>query len=298
MKSLAVFIMRGRAQAVIGVAGLALLSLMIPLVSLFSSAALGLVTLRTGARESLWVLLASVAVAAVSGVLLLGNGQAGLVYGLLLWVPVWPVALLLRVSGQLTLALEAGLVLALLAVTGVFLVTSDPSALWSESLQRILDSMREHAPPGFDAAEVSDRLQFFAHYMTGVAAAGSLMSLVLGLLIARWWQAALYNPGGFRAEFVALRLHTATGYAGLTVIALALLAGGGVAEFAWNISAVLFVLFAVAGFSVVHALLGRRGFWLGGVYVALLVIPQILLPVAFLGFSDPWLNWRQRLMRS
>ncbi len=298
MKSLAAFIMRGRVQAVIGVAGLALLSLMVPLVSLFSSAALGLVTLRMGARESLWVLAVSALVAAVAGTLLMGNLQAATVYGLLLWVPVWPVAMLLRTSGQLALALEAGLALALLAVVGAYLVTGDPSQLWEGSLQRLLESMREHAPPGFEASEASERLQFFAHYMTGVAAAGSLMSLVLGLLIARWWQAALYNPGGFRAEFVALRLHTGAGYAGLACIALALLADGGVSEFAWNMSAVFFVLFAVAGFSIVHALLGRKGFWLGGIYLALLVIPQILLPVAFLGFSDPWLNWRRRLMRS
>lgn len=298
MKSLAAFIMRGRLQAVVGVAGLALLSLMVPLVSLFSSAALGLVTLRTGARESLWVLAVSGVVAAAAGVLLMGNFQAAIVYGLMLWVPVWPVAMLLRLSGQLALALEAGLVMALLAVIGVYLAVGEPSQLWSESLQHMAASMREHAPPGFDASEAGERLQVFAHYLTGVLAAGSLMSLVLGLLIARWWQAALYNPGGFRAEFVSLRLHTPAGYAGLACIALALLSDGGVAEFAWNLSAAFFVLFAVAGFSIVHALLGRKGFWLGGIYVALLVIPQILLPVAFLGFSDPWLNWRRRLTRS
>lgn len=298
MKNLAAFIMRGRIQAVVGVAGLAMLSFMIPLVSLFSSAALALVALRTGARESSWVLAVSMAVAAAAGILLIGNIQAALVYGLLLWVPVWPVALLLRFSGQLALALEAGLVLAVLAVVAVYLVAGDPSQLWAESLQRIAQSMSEHAPPGFDASQAGERLQFFAHYMTGMVAAGSLVSLVLGLLIARWWQAALYNPGGFRAEFVGLRLHAVIGYAGLACIGFALLTEGGAAEFAWNASVVFFVLFAVAGFAVVHAILGRRAFLLGGVYVALLILPQILLPVAFLGFSDPWLNWRRRLIRS
>ncbi|MBS1211507.1 MAG: hypothetical protein H6R26_123 [Proteobacteria bacterium] len=290
--------MRGRTQAVIGVAGLALISLMIPLVSLFSSAALALVALRMGARESLWVLAVSAVVATLAGTLLMGSVQVALVYGLLLWVPVWPVALLLRTTGQLALALEAGVVLGVLAVVAVYLLTGDPAQLWSENLQRFLQPMLEHAPPGFDSQQVSERLQFFAHYMTGLAAAGSLMSLIFGLLIARWWQASLFNPGGFRAEFVGLRLHTGVAYAGVGCIAAALLAGEGVAEFAWNTSAVFFVLFAVAGFAVMHSLLGRKNFLLAGLYVSLLILPQILLPVAFVGFSDPWLNWRRLMSRS
>jgi len=40
-----------------------------------------------------------------------------------------------------------------------------------------------------------------AHFMSGVAAAGSVYGLLFGLFLARWWQAALYNPGGFRADY-------------------------------------------------------------------------------------------------
>jgi hypothetical protein len=295
VKILAAFVMRGRWQSVLGVAGLAVASMAIPLMSLFSSAALGLVALRRGARESFLVLCVSAAVAGLSGMFLTGSSVVAMTYGLLLWVPVWPVAILLRSTAQLGLTLEAAALLALLVVLGIFLVLSDPAALWQETLLQLVQPMFEHAPAGFDRAQVSNNLSTFAHYMTGVAVAGSLAGLVFGLLVARWWQAMLFNPGGFRTEFVALRLHAASGYAWLAVIGLGVLADGVWAELAWNLSIPFFVPFVTAGFAVLHAMLAMKRFWLIGLYVAPFFLPQLLLPVAFMGFSDIWLKWRGRL---
>ena len=55
MQALASFTMRGRSQAVLVAAVCALLSLIVPLVGLISSAAVALVTLRQGAVEGLIV---------------------------------------------------------------------------------------------------------------------------------------------------------------------------------------------------------------------------------------------------
>jgi len=298
MRSLAAFIMRGRAAAVIAVAGLGLVSLLIPLVSLFSSAALALVALRKGAAESAWVLGLSALAVGVLGTGFTGDVYLTILYGLLLWLPIWLTATLLRESGQLALALEGALGLGILAVMGIYLLVREPAQMWQENLQRLIQPMLERAPPGFDPDQVAQSVGFFAHYMSGIAAAGSVMSLILGLLIARWWQATLFNPGGFRAEFVNLRLHRAVAYLGLGSLAAALAGVGSIAEIAWNINLLFFALFLVGGFAILHALLatGRaKKFWLVGIYIAAFIIPHILLPVALLGLSDIWLNWRRRM---
>jgi hypothetical protein len=293
MRSLAAYVMRGRIEAILVVAGLALLSLLLPLVSLLSTASLALVALRKGAKESAWVLAVSALLTGGVGALATGGVLRSVAYGLLLWVPVWPIALLLRTGGRLNLALEAAAALGGLGVAGVYWLTPDPAAMWKETLQGLVAPMLERAPPGFDAAMAERGIEFFS-YMSGVAAFGSVTGLILGLLLARWQQAALFNPGGFRAEFLALSLHPRVVYAGLACLAAALAGSGKVAEFAWNLNAPFLALFLVSGFAILHALLAGKGFWLTGFYLGLLFIPQLLLPIALLGVTDVWLHWRAR----
>lgn len=295
MRSLAAFAMRGRFQALAAIFGLALASVAFPPLSLLSSALLALVALRQGAVESAWVLALALAGLGLGGVLLAGDALDAILYGALLWLPVWPMALLLRTTRRLEWALEAATGLGLLAVFGVYLLADNPAALWRERAQFFVQPMLENAPADFDATNLAKALDLFSHYLTGAMAGGSAMSVMLGLLIARWQQAVLFNPGGFRAEFVALRLHTGVAYAALACLAAGMLGSGGLAELAWNLNIVFLMLCALGGFSVLHAVLGGKGFWMVGIYVALLIIPQFLLPpVALLGLSDAWLDWRKR----
>jgi hypothetical protein len=59
-----------------------------------------------------------------------------------------------------------------------------------------------------------------ATQVAGMMGAGSAMTAVMCLLLARYWQAALYNPGGFGSEFRALY------YPPAVAVVLALLAIG------------------------------------------------------------------------
>ena len=96
MNFLAAYIMRGRLQAMMVASSLALLSLMMPPVSIVSSASVALVTLRLGASEGLYVLLCSSVAAGVLGLVLLGNYQFALAYAAVLWFPVWLISIVLR----------------------------------------------------------------------------------------------------------------------------------------------------------------------------------------------------------
>jgi len=290
--------MKGRWQAVLCIAGLALLSLVIPFASLLSAAALGLVTLRVGARESVWVMVSSLCVAGGGGVFVTGDAFMALAYGLLLWAPVWPVAIVLRESARLVWALELAALLGMVVVLGIYLVVPEPAQMWSESLQRFMQPILEQAPLGFDTVQFGHSAAAIAHYMSGLIAAGSVLSLILGLLLARYWQATLYNPGGFRSEFLALELHAAVSWGAAALVLVSVAADGAIAEIAGNIVMVLSTLFLVAGFAVLHAALGAKRFLLVGAYVLFFIIPQTLVVLVFLGWSDVWLKWRQRAAKA
>ncbi|HYE37825.1 hypothetical protein [Methylocaldum sp.] len=301
MRALAVFIMRGRTQAVFAVCILTLMSWLIPFLSLLASASVGLSTLRKGAYEGGVVVAGSVVTVGVLGGFLVGSMTNAVGYGLLLWLPMWLTAVVLRESGRLSTALGFASVMGILMVAGAYLLYSDPSSIWIEGLERVVGPLVDRAPSDFKADQLWNSLSVVARYMTGVVSASLVISLILSLLIARWWQAALFNPGGFRPEFLGIRIHAAFPYFGMLVLIVAVAASKDLAEVAWNLSFPLFALFLLVGFSVLHALVFQnkgRKLWLVGIYVTLLFVPYVIVPIALVGLSDIWFDWRERLSPS
>ncbi|MGR9101120.1 MAG: DUF2232 domain-containing protein [Gammaproteobacteria bacterium] len=291
--------MRGRMQAVMVASALALLSLRVPPFSVFSSAAVALITLRKGANEGLLVVLVSMLAASALGAMLFGGFQFALIYGLALWLPIWLVSILLRVGRSLSLVTEVVVLIGSVGVIGYYLFASDPSALWKEVLRNMLEPMIASAPEGVPVDEMRESADLIAHYMTGIMAAGSVAGLLLGLLLARWWQALLYNPGGFRREFLSLRTQRPFAVGTLVVLAVGLAGSGTISETAWNVMIPLFVLYTLIGTAVFHVLLAARKsgrYLLPLFYVILFVLPQSLAPVALIGLSDTWLNVRQKFL--
>jgi len=298
VKGLAAFAMKGRWQAVLVIAGLVCLSFMIPLVGLLSSAALGLVVLRQGLPAASTVLVPSAVVVAVFGGVVLGSVAAPLIYALLLWLPTAVAAWVLRISRRIDWALASVVVPALVAVLAVYGLVGDPAEFWSEKLTLMVQPLLDQAPAGFDADGARSGLRVAAHYATGFVSAGSALSVFMTLMLARWWQSLLYNPGGFRTEFLELRPSPAFAYAALVSIGGAmLLPWPALAELMWNLGLVFFVLYLMVGIAVIHSLLSRRPagkFWLAGLYLLLFVIPQVAIPVVLMGFTDVWMDWRHR----
>jgi len=294
-KFLATYIMRGRMQAMMVASTMALLSLLIPPLSLVSSSSVALVSLRRGAQEGLYVLLASAVATAALGYLVMHDFRFALGYGLLLWLPVWVIAIVLRESRRLHWALEFPVLLGGLGVVGVYLFTPSPAAIWQEMITTVLQPMLEN--PATPVEEVRDAVARVSRYMTGMVLAGVISGMLLSLLLARWWQSLLYNPGGFRQEYLAL---TTDAWLAATALGLSLgawLLSGRAAEIAWNVLVLLAVLYAFVGTAIVHVLLSRRTtrrWWLPMFYVLLFAIPQLLLPVVLAGVADPWLKWRER----
>ena len=268
---------------------LALLSLIMPPVSIVSSASVALVTLRRGAFEGLTILVCSSVVAGLLGFLALGNYQFALLYVMVLWVPVWLISIVLREGRYLSLAVEIAVLIGVLGVAGFYLYAPDPAAMWKNILSQMI-------PADAPVADIQRTIDVLAHYMTGVVAAGSVFSLLFGLFLGRWWQATLYNPGGFRQEFLSLSSQPRLAIGSIAVVAIALASSGVSSEIAWNVTILLFVLFTVIGTSVLHTLfaamkLGR--YMVPMLYITLFLIPHAMLLVALIGLSDAWLNLRK-----
>ena len=297
MQFLAAYIMKGRLQAMTVAAALALLSLAFPPASIVSSASVALVTLRRGGKEGMYVLLFACLAAAILSMFLKIGYQFALLYGLVLWTPVWLISIVLREGRNLGVAIEIAVLLGAAAVLGFYLYQPNPVQVWGGVLSVMMQPMLE-ARPDMAVGDIKQSIQVFAHFMTGAIAAGSVYGLLFGLFLARWWQAALYNPGGFRTEFLAMKGHVKLAVATLVLLALAALSSGKLAEISWNIVLVLFVLYTFIGTSVLHAcfavMKGSR-FMVPFLYLTLIMIPHVMVIVAIVGLTDNWLNLRNKI---
>lgn len=296
MLRLAAFILRGPNQATLAVLSFAGLSLFLPLVGLLSSASVALVALRKGFAESARVISGAALALSLGGVVLTGTVMAPLLYGALMWLPVWAAAVSLRTTRQMGWALEFASGLGILGVTILYGVVPDPSGMWEERFRALLAPLAQRAS-GNEMDQIQQFGAWFSPYLTGIVAAGSVSSVILSLFLARWWQACLFNPGGFADEFTNMRLHRATHYVGVLCLIPALAGSAAASEFFWNLTFVLAVVFVALGLSIVHRVFAAKAnkrFWLAGLYVLALFVPQTLLPVALLGITDPWVDWRGR----
>ena len=262
MRGLAEFIMRGRWQA-LGVAVLGSGSLLFGWVS---AAAIALVTLRNGSASggwlTLWAILPAIIIAAISG----DTGSVLLLLG------AFSLAVILRESVSLSLAVMASVPLALLggaALTlfnGVFL--QELVATFNQALAQFEQELAqgEAAEMVFNGVSVPQ--------VAALLATGNAVIALLSLILGRYWQASLYNPGGFGEEFRALRLPVG---AVLLMASAALILWWMGAD--WRVwSAVVVLPLTIVGFSLLHAFAKRAGkgvTWLALMYALWIVLDPV-----------------------
>lgn len=293
MRKLASYIMAGWPQATTAVVGFAVLALIVPPLSLLSGAALALVTLRVGARHGATVLgLSSVAMVVLS---MIASGRAwpALAFCLVEWVPVLGMALALRFTVSLSVTLQGAVVVAMAVLLGVHAVAPDVTDQWMGLLNEYMRPAMGQAD--IPAASIDRLLERLAGVMTGVVVASMLISLTLSVFIARWWQALLYNPGGFKEEFLSLRLGYAAAGLGVALFVGALLLQSPVLT---ELTLVALAVFFLQGIAVIHNLSARTknpALWLIGAYgLVLLAFPQMTAALAALGVMDSFVNIRSR----
>jgi hypothetical protein len=294
MDKLAAFVMTDHWRATGAVVGFALLGMIVPPITLLSGAALSLVGLRLGIAQGLSIIGLAVLVMAVLSTIIMGQPWIGVAFGLAQWAPLLGLALILRHTLSLALTLKAGTAAGLAAVLGTALLIPNIDSIW----KAVLDDIARPALTRADVpvATIDAILQQAAPVMTGSFVAAMLLSLALSLLIARWWQALLYNPGGFRKEFLALQLGPLVAGLTLVLVAGALLAK---ASLLIELAMVASVMFFLQGMAVTHAAIASAAhptLWLAGFYgLLLLALPQMMVGIAALGTVDAFVDFRARL---
>ncbi|TCT20577.1 DUF2232 domain-containing protein [Thiobaca trueperi] len=295
MKALAGFIMRGHSQAALVATAAALLSLLMPLFGPVGAAAVGLVTLRNGARQGLTTIALALLGAGILSALALGSPWLALGILLVFWAPIWTLAVVLRASRSLALTIQLAGMLGLILVLALHVSVGDPVAYWSQ----LLDPLRQTLlTDGLMQAEAGQALfDEVARRMTGLFAAALVFQLLMSLFIARWWQAALYHPGGFGEEFRALRLGRSLGAVILVLLVWSSFAGAG--SLIVDLLPILGMLLILQGLAVAHWLRQARGVhrgWLIGLYALLILfMPQMGLLIACVGLVDLWADIRARV---
>ena len=287
--------MRGRSQAGLVATVLAVLSLIVPLVGLLGSAAIALVTLRKGPSEGLIVGAFAGLASGLFAFAALGSAVPAVGFALVLWLPVWVLGVVLRQSKSLGLTIQLAALFGLVIVVGAHLQAADPEVYWAELLEPVRQNLVESGV--VDSAVSGQLVARVSRWITGVFAATFYVQLLLALFIGRWWQAQLFNPGGFGAELRAFRVRVGVGYLALGLLVLVLLMD----EALWAselllLSAPLFFLQGVAIMhGLAHAFSAKRG-WLIGFYALLLfVMPHAEILVAVLGLADVWVDLRGRV---
>lgn len=290
--------MRGRSSAVLVAATAAALFWLFPPFLIVSGAVVALVTLRRGPAEgALLVALAGLG-ATVLTTLAVGAPWPMLQILGVCWLPLWILALVLRATVSLARTLQVAAGLSLAGVMGFYGVLGDPAAWWEGILDRWEQDLAAlvASGPAVDRStldQILELLKSWAPFMPGQMVSAALLFVLLSLFLGRWWQALLFNPGGFRPEFHELRLGRP-----LAVLMLALF--GAALATGWmpltNGVLVLGTLYTLQGVALAHALIFKlqlSSAWLLLFY--LLLVPLLSQLVMALGIADAWADFRGRV---
>jgi hypothetical protein len=295
MKALAGYVMRGPWQATGATALFGGLGWLLPPVAVFSSAAVGLVTLRLGARDGLTVVAGATLLLGLLAYGGFGAFEPAIGQCLLIWLPVVAVAMALRYTqSQGTMLLTAGVIAGFFAL-GLRILVRDADAWWRDVATKVL----KEAPAMADSLAPQLTVDAIAPYLNGMAAASVLLNLALSVLLARWWQSVLFNPGGFRQEFYELRLPVRLAWLFLVnaLVILAMQRAGSSGGYGMDVFVLLMSMYVFQGLALAHYYRGRRNaslLWLTAIYGGLLVVaPQMLILLGAVGLTDSVIDFRR-----
>lgn len=281
-RALAEYVLRGRIQATV----VALLGNFFPFIG---PSAVALVTLTKGIAQGFWVfmwvslplmllhymsadnpLLIVVSVASLGLMVVAGTVHQALAS--------WQWTILATIVASMAVALGFGLLMA----TSVNNLMEQIMAVFAE-----ISEMQDNTLQQLTVTKPS--------LLGGVAMVLSL-GCVISMLIARWWQSLIYNPGGFQEEFHSFKIESKT-----TVVLISAVLLGVVMpkdyQF-WTMLAAIPLL--LSGIALIHFTI--KQFQLGGHWLVILYLAPFLFGALIamflvsLAVGDSFLDIRSRLL--
>ncbi len=283
MRAFAEFVMRGRAQAW----GVGIGCAILPFFHWIGTAVVGLVMLRRGPAEgALLMLWASLPLVAWYMV----NQDAS---PLLVLVGTFGLAFILRATASWELTLCAAVAVAGLAGLMFSVLSADLLVVLGQWYLELVSQVQQAGAPDRAAQEMLP--EEAQQVLIGLFAMGQAVAMIGALLLSRWWQSALYNPGGFQQEIHSLRLSPLMSSVIVGAMVLVLLIGDP-AWTRWIPLLTIPLILSAVGF--IHWLVKAKGLpktWLVVFYVSFLLLIQLLYPLlTSVALLDSWMNLRKR----
>ena len=284
------YILSGRLQAISAITFSTLISLILlpefiylinPFSYLICGSVVSLVTLRKGEFYTLQIL-------ALSWLILLILNEyieRSIQEVLIIWLPILLLSAILRFSQrQGTLVSLAGL------GTIIFYITiGDLSEWWQEGLSIAFE---QALPP-----EQLEMYEPIFNSMTKLMNTLAVFYMLIAILFARWWQSRLFNPGGFRKEFYALRIPKAVLPIFILTVVLVFTVDGSKQIMFMNILVVFVFMYLIQGLSFAHRSVDKLKLsvsWLIILYCLLMFVPHMGLIIACLGIVDTLTEWHNK----
>ncbi len=292
---MASFLMAGRMQAAIFVIVSTLISLLLPPMIVFSNAAIALITLRKGWQQGIIFTLLATATLVLISLAVKQTAGSGVIAGLINWLPMVLLASILAMTNSWNKTLLLILALSAAGVLLFHLINSDAQAFWKPMLEQ-MKPMLQNMQTDQNVSKLDETINNAASWMTGTFAAALAILNILSLIIARNWQARLYNPGGFGEEFRQIRIGKQASIALMVAIVVALLSSN---QIIVELIMVGLAVFMFQGLSLAHAVVKQRemnGRWLIGLYILMFLLPvQMIVLLATFGIIDNFADFRQKI---
>lgn len=264
LKRLSDYILQNRLQAFLVI----FVSAFVPVIGSISIIMVAFITLIKGATEGLMML----AAASIPITLTYWGSPNGTTITVMFWVLLasniftWILAVVLQRFASWRLVLECAAIAGLLGVLILHVAMPDLHTWWSTKFAEVYSEMQGVIGDSDQAIATQQMFTSLKYYATGMVITAIFFNVLLQIGLARWWQASIYNPKGFKPELLCIRLNYVLGV--IFVIVLAMNVWNKQHHYA-DYLPILYLIFALAGLSLIHDVLGRvkRGeMWLFFLY--------------------------------
>ena len=293
MLIIANYAMKGPMQALLGITIFSVLSVFLAPFGIIAGALIALVTLRVSVTEGFKALVWGVVSHMAISVLISGSYLSGLVSIIEYMVPVYLMAVVLRSTQSLALALQFAMILVGVTMVGFHLAIDNPAQWW-------ISLFTEYVAPLLATSNIDydqDVINSLADMVTMLIGIFIIILWFSILVVARWWQSELYNPGGFKEDFYSLALPKSAAYMAL-FLAIAGLFAGSQGGLIYDLSGVIIAGLMFQGLAIAHKTVAVNNYsnaWLVGLYILLFILPQAMLILATIGLVDTFVDFRRRL---
>lgn len=293
MKNFASFTLSGKFPAFTVVFGFLLFALIFPLSAILSGAAIVLITLHAGPKNSLPIAIACIIALALVSTVFIGNAPLGAITAAAQLLPSFILAAIFYSTRSLSLSLQAAALLGALAFVIVSALFPDSYQFWQQSLSTILAPVLETG--GYNAEQGVVLISQTAKFMTGLLIASIVLVHSSILLFGYKLKCLIDDNNQFQQDFQQMRLGKVLALLTIFVGIWAVLAQS---AYAAQLCGIMSILFFLQGMAVIHTTTGtmtKGKLWLIIAYILVIFVPQAILVAILLGILETFFKIRERI---